>query len=371
MNILLLNWRDLKHPQAGGAEIHYHELCRRLVLRGHRVVLLTTRFRGCSTFDTQDGIEIVRRGHTYTFNFETPFLVPPLLKKYAIDCIIDDVNKIPFFSPKIFGTIPTGVFFHHLFGKTIFDQALYPLALYILFLENRCGWAYKNIPCCTVSKSTTDDLVAHGFNREKITIIENSVDTDLYRPGNPAVKESDLLLYTGRIKRYKNVSIILEAMAALRLKGRTLRLVIAGSGDDEAHLHTRVRDLNLAALVTFAGYVDEAQKIMLYHRAALFINPSFKEGWGITNIEANACGTAVIANDAPGLRDSVQNGVSGILYQENQLADLVCCIKRLLDNAEERRQFEKNGREWSLKFSWDNSALRMEEWLKTCVLKKY
>ena len=98
MNILVLNWRDMKHPEAGGAEVHFQELFRRLVKKGHSVTLLTTRFRGAAREDVQDGIRVCRWGHTYTFNWEAPLLIARLLRKQRFDCIVDDVNKIPFFT---------------------------------------------------------------------------------------------------------------------------------------------------------------------------------------------------------------------------------------------------------------------------------
>ena len=178
MNILLVNWRDTKHPQAGGAEVHYHELFKRLVAKGHTVVLLTTRFPGSERQDVQDGIVVYRWGHTYLFNWEAPRFIPAIVKRHAIDCIIDDVNKIPFFTPLWFPKIPTGVFFHHLFGATIFEVTAWPLAMYIRFLENRIAWTYRRRSLLYGVEEHLFRIVARGFLSEHISIIENSVDID-------------------------------------------------------------------------------------------------------------------------------------------------------------------------------------------------
>ena len=182
-------------------------------------------------------------------------------------------------------------------------------------------------------------------------------------------KEADLLLYVGRFKRYKNVSIVMEAMRRLNAENVPLRLIICGSGDDEAHLRACAHSCGVEKQVTFTGHSEEEEKFDLYHRATLVVNPSIKEGWGITNIEANAAGTAVIANDAPGLTDSVRHGVTGLLYKYNDVDDLVGCIRRLIDDVPLRRSMEQAGRQWAQKFSWDNSAVRMEEWLREKVMK--
>jgi glycosyltransferase involved in cell wall biosynthesis len=368
MNILLINWRDMQHPQAGGAEVHYHEIFRRIVARGHTVYLLTTRFPGSAVVDEQDGICLYRWGQTFLFNWQVPFFIRKLLTMHRIDCIVDDVNKIPFFTPRLFPRIPCGVLFHHLFGKTIFETTTYILAQYIMFLENRITWGYASSPCCTVSKSTSAELVARGFVPSNITIIENSVDTERYLHAQEVPKEHDLLLYVGRLKRYKNVDIVMAAMKLLNTRNIRLRFCICGSGDDEARLRECAKTMGVESQVTFTGYVDEETKIGLYRRAALLVNPSIKEGWGITNVEANASGTAVVANDAPGLSESIQNNVTGLLYKFNDVNDLADCIQKLLTDETLRVRMEKAGQEWVKRFSWDASSLRMEDWLVKTVI---
>jgi glycosyltransferase involved in cell wall biosynthesis len=370
MNILVLNWRDMSHPEAGGAEVHFQELFSRFAKNGHTVILLTTRFKGCAPQITQDGIIVYRWGHTYLFNWEAPFLVRRVMKRHAVDCIIDDVNKLPFFTPAWFPNIPCGVIFHHLFGSTVFSLAFYPLALYVLCMERMSVWAYKKTPCCTVSQSTARELVESGLSRESITIIENSVDTNRYSPDPSVRKEKNLLMYAGRLKKYKNVELVLDAVKAMNGSGRRIRLMIAGAGDDEKDLRLQARRLCIEQSVEFCGYVDETEKISLYRRASVFVNPSRKEGWGITNIEAGACGTAVVANDVPGLRDSVKNGETGLLYRQNDVTDCIRCITEILDNDALREKYETGGRKWALGFSWDESSAKMERWISGVVCAK-
>jgi len=370
MNILVLNWRDMKHPEAGGAEVHFMEIFKRLVGKGHGVTLLTTRFKGSTPEDVQDGIRVCRFGHTYTFNWEAPFLIRSLMRTTKIDCIIDDVNKIPFFTPRWFPSVKCGVFFHHLFGQTIFSLAARPMADYVLFLENMSGWGYRHVPCCTVSKSTASELANKGFDPRNISIIENSVDTDMYTPDPSIQKENDLLLYTGRLKRYKSLDILFDAVKRLSDEGMALRVIIAGSGDDEGYLKSYASKLGIGEKIRFLGYIDETMKIDLYRKAAIFINPSRKEGWGITSIEANACGTAVIANDAPGLRDSVRHEETGLLYKENDPVSLAGCIRQVIDDQRKRSLFEQQGRRWALRFSWDRSAEKVEQWLNQILSAK-
>jgi glycosyltransferase involved in cell wall biosynthesis len=206
--------------------------------------------------------------------------------------------------------------------------------------------------------------VHHGFDRNKITVIENSVDTDTYKPAPGVKKDENLILYAGRLKKYKNVSALLTAVKMLRDSNLSVRLAIAGSGDDEARLRAQTEELGLSEHVQFMGFVDREVQVDLYRRAVVYVNPSLKEGWGITNIEANACGTAVVANDAPGLRDSVIHEKTGLLYRTDNVESMVDAIKSLITTPRKRKQLEKGGREWAQTFSWDSSARKVEEWLK-------
>ncbi|MDR2577688.1 MAG: glycosyltransferase family 4 protein [Chitinispirillales bacterium] len=368
MKILILNWRDMEHPEAGGAEVHFAEIFSRLANNGHAVTLLTTRFKGCEDDTVYRGIEVLRRGNNFVFNWEAPSIIKKLLKTgRSYDCIIDDVNKLPFFSNRRFPSIPCGVFFHHLFGKTVFGLTNPPMALYVYLMEKLCGRGYRKIECCAVSPSTAEELVKIGFDESKLTVIENGIDTGRYCIDKTVKREDDLLIYVGRLKKYKRVDNIFEAMSILEKKGRKLRLAVVGTGDDLPRLKKRARELGVDGRVDFAGFVNEDEKIKLLRKAAIFVNPSEKEGWGITNIEAAACGTPVVANNAPGLRDSVVNNETGLLYNENDVQSLVYSLQKLLDDGGLRKNFAACGRRWAEKFSWDASAQKVEQWLQKIV----
>jgi glycosyltransferase involved in cell wall biosynthesis len=369
MKILVLNWRDMEHPEAGGAEVHFFEIFGRLAEKGHEITLLTTRFKGCEDNITYRGIEVLRRGNNYIFNWEAPSIIKKLLKSgRRYDCIIDDVNKLPFFSNRRFPSVPCGVFFHHLFGKTVFSLTNPPMALYVYLMEKLCGRGYGNIECCAVSPSTAEELVKIGFNKSKLTIIENGIDINRYRPDESVARDDDLLLFVGRLKKYKRVDAILEAMGIIEKKdGRKLRLAVVGTGDDLPRLKKRAKEFGVGGRVDFAGFVNEDEKIKLLRKAAMFVNPSEKEGWGITNIEAAACGMPVVANDAPGLRDSVVNGETGLLYATDDTASLVSSIQKLIADGGLRSRFAASGRLWAEKFSWDASAQKVEMWLQKIV----
>jgi glycosyltransferase involved in cell wall biosynthesis len=108
--------------------------------------------------------------------------------------------------------------------------------------------------------------------------------------------------------------------------------------------------------VEFMGKVTEMQKVGLMQRAWVFVNPSLTEGWGITTIEANACGTPVVASDVPGLRDSVNDPDTGFLVPHGNAGKLAEQIIRLLDDQPLRSKMSKSTLEWAKQFNWDISS---------------
>ncbi|MFA5512579.1 MAG: glycosyltransferase, partial [Candidatus Kapaibacterium sp.] len=95
-----------------------------------------------------------------------------------------------------------------------------------------------------------------------------------------------------------------------------------------------------------------------------------KEGWGITNIEANACGTPVISANVPGLKDSVSVGKSGLLYEYGNINDLAEKIKSVLDNSAYFDELCTGSVEWAKQFSWDKSANDMIESINRAISRK-
>jgi glycosyltransferase involved in cell wall biosynthesis len=89
------------------------------------------------------------------------------------------------------------------------------------------------------------------------------------------------------------------------------------------------------------------------------VNASMKEGWGITNLEANACGVPVVSADSPGLRDSVKSGTSGLLYPFGDTSMLASTIIRVLEDDSMRQQLSEGAISWANQFTWDRSAEQM------------
>jgi glycosyltransferase involved in cell wall biosynthesis len=369
VNLLLLNWLDRENPQAGGAEQHLHETFGRLAAEGWGVTLVASGWRGAPLRRELDGIEVHRVGGRHTYAAGAPSYARDLLAKRGFDLVVEDLNKIPLFAPR-WTTRPVLLLVHHLFGRTAFREASLPVAAATWLLERPIPRVYRGVPTVAVSASTRDDLVRRGLDPARIQVVENGVDTARFVPlGDGARFEEPTVLYLGRLKRYKRVDLLLDAVAALRERDRTpVRLLVAGEGDRRAALERRARRLGLGdEAVRFLGFVPEEEKLRLLQRSWVHVLVSEKEGWGITVLEAAACGTPSVASDAPGLRDSVLDGRTGLLVPHGRVGALADSIRRLLVDAGERGEMGRAARAFAEGLTWERAAARLGSALRDAV----
>ena len=363
MNILVLNWLDPLNPQSGGAEVHLREIFRRLVERGHSVTLLCSAWAESPPLAEIDGIEVHRIAGRYTLSLAVPSYFRRRLKRRRFDLVVEDLNKVPFFSP-LWANAPVALIVHHLFGTTAFREASPPLALATWMLELPVPRIYRHVPTTVVSKSTREDLVRRGMEKHRIEVIPNGVDFKKLTPIPSGDRFPEpTLLYVGRLKQYKRIDLILRALAVLSHRGIKCKLVITGRGSHGLRLKKLSVSLGIGDRVEFLGYVSETDKIELLQKSWIHLLTSPKEGWGIANIEAAACGTPTIASDSPGLRDSVLDGKSGVLVPHGDVEVLAQRIEDLLADEKLRGQMALEARRFAEGFSWDASALSMEQFL--------
>ncbi len=360
-----MNWQDRLNPRAGGAEAHLHEVFGRLAGRGHRVHLLVSGWPGAEPRVTIDGMDVHRAGGRHSFLFAGPRYHNRHFRE-PYDVLVEDLNKVPLFSPR-WSRAPVVLLVHHLFGATAFAEASLPIATGTWLLERPLAREYRGVPVQAVSESTARDLVRRGFDPD-IRVIPNGVDLESYSPDplTPRFAEPTIL-YLGRLKRYKRIDVILRAVAQLTAGGVDVRAIIAGTGDARPGLE-RLRDrLGLAGRVDMPGYVDEDEKRRLFRSAWVHVLTSPKEGWGITVMEAAACGTPTVASDAPGLRDSVVHGETGFLVPHGDVAALAATLRTLVEDAGLRSRLGRNAAERAATFTWERAARDTEQHLLEVV----
>jgi glycosyltransferase involved in cell wall biosynthesis len=367
MNILLVNWQDLANPQAGGAEIHLFEIFSRLASTGHRVRLICSGWPGGASRATIDGIDIRRTGQRNSFALLGRRAVRQAIAAERPDIIVEDVNKLPLFLT--LGTrLPFCAIVPHLFGTTAFEEASWPVASVVWAAERPLPWAYRRAGFHAISESTQCDLVARGVPPSRIRVIHPGVDSRHFTPAPGGRRAATpTFLYVGRLKRYKGISFAIEALALARQRRPDLRLDIAGTGDHRAELEHLASRLGLGRAVVFHGFASEERKIDLMRSAWANVFPSPKEGWGITVIEAAACGTPSLASDSPGLRDSVQPGETGFLVPHGDIESLAARMIELADSPMLVARMGERARRFAESLTWERTAAATERQLRDLI----
>jgi glycosyltransferase involved in cell wall biosynthesis len=353
LRVLVINWRDPKHPQAGGAETYLFEQAKLWMRWGHRVEWLSGGFPGGSSHDEVESIPIRRVGNMFTVYAAVPLTY---LREFRdrFDVILDSSNGIPFFSP-LFSMKPKICIMHHLHREVFKKHLPGWLAMGLVFCEERVvPFVYRNVHFVTVSDDTLREMRRVGIGNPGAGIVRNGVDGTLV-PGEKAAVPT--VLYLGRLKAYKRIDWLIEAFVRVRERLPSAVLQIAGAGDVRQALEERTQQLGLGDAVVFEGFVDENRKRELLQRAWVTVNLSEIEGWGISTIEGNACGTPAIAYDVPGLREAIVHDESGLIVPAG--GDVAGAILAILEDETLRRRLEHGALTRAAKFSWNASAREM------------
>ncbi len=229
MNILWLNWRCWLNPNMGGAEVFTYEVARRWVNKGHTITLFTSKFPGCQSEETLDGVKIVRAGGGLTVQQLAKKYYSKRFKKEKFDVIIDEINTKPFFAPKFASNHEKVVaLIHQLACEYWFYETPFPVN-YIgyHYLENKWLKQYVNIPTVTVSESTRQDLISLGFTN--ISIVPEGLN---FQPLNTLQEKNThpIVAFSGRLKRAKRPDHAVKAFAIVKDKIPDAELWVFGDG---------------------------------------------------------------------------------------------------------------------------------------------
>ncbi len=287
LRILWLNWRCIKHPLAGGAEVYTHEVARRLARQGHEVVLITSRPKGLPREEVIDGYRVVRDGGKYTVYLRARRLYRRLRKGgFKPDVVIDEVNTIPFLTP-LYVEEHVVMLIHQL-CRDCWSRTIHPLTqplgwwlervLHKVYVGNAMNGGLNTV--VTVSESTKQDLIELGHPEGIIRIVPNGLDWSLYGDCTElCVEKEDLVVYVGRVTPYKRLEDALRAWKLIEQEHRHAKLVIAGKADPKylRRLKELARKLELRN-VSFITNVPSKEKKELLARAKALIYTSVREG---------------------------------------------------------------------------------------------
>jgi glycosyltransferase involved in cell wall biosynthesis len=320
------------------------------------VDLVASGWPGASPTAEIDGIRVRRVGGRHSFAWRARRAVRATLAAGHYDVIVEDVNKLPLFLPWL-TALPFCVVVPHLFGTTAFAEASWPVAALVWAAERPIPQVYARVGFHAISQSTRDDLAARGVDPARIEVIYPGIDATWFcpDPGTPRAARPTFL-YVGRLKRYKGVDIALRALALARVRRPDVELEIAGAGDDLPRLVAHAQALGLGDAVRFLGFVSEEDKRRLLRSAWAVVFPSPKEGWGISNVEAAACGTPALASDSPGLRETVRHGETGYLVPHGDAAALAERMVELAANPSLVARLGSDARRFVVPLTWERAA---------------
>ncbi|MCE4601996.1 MAG: glycosyltransferase family 4 protein [Desulfurococcales archaeon] len=366
LRILWLNWRCIRHPRAGGAEVYTHEIARRLASLGHEIVLATSRPQDLPSREEIDGYTIIRKGGSLTV-YPMAAITYTRLKRsgFKPDIVVDEVNTIPFMTP-LYSREPITVLIHQL-CRDCWGLAVHPLL-------SGPGWTLERILhkvyvraamkgrvrlVVTVSDSTRRDLEELGYPRGIIEVVHNGIDPSRYPEDTCKAPKEKLIAYVGRISKYKRLEDLLRAWRIVESRDPEARLIIAGRPDHGYLTHLRYLAARLGlSRASINGEISEREKLDILSRATALAYTSQREGWGRTIIEAGACYTPSIAYRVPGLSEAVVDGVTGVLVDPGDIEGLARSILKLLADQDLSYRMGRAARSRALSFSWDESAKR-------------
>ena len=357
MRLLIIEYRDITHPEAGGAEVILQEVFKRIVAAGHEVDYLCNRHPGAKDEEFIDGIRFIRRGQQPYFNLLAPWVYRSELRKNKYDVIVEGIDKLPFFMPLFQHEVPVLCIVPHLFGTTVFREASLPAGAYVYAHEKLIPRVYRKCLFSVLSQGTRDDLIRRGVSAGNIQVIYSGLSQEQYSaPLEKPASDHPVLLYLGRIKKYKGIELGLQAVQRLRDKYPTIEYQIVGAGDYLDALRGLTEQMGLSRNVTFTGIKRGQEKTELLQRASLLLYTSPKEGWGLSVVEANTCGTPVVASDSPGLRESVVDGKTGFLVPHGDVQELANRIDEMLSDPLLYRRMRGEAIVWGRRFTWERSV---------------
>lgn len=362
MRILILNWRDIKNPKSGGAEILTHEIIKRWVNYGHEVTLFSSFFKGAKSNEIIDGVSIVRKGHPdirfliHSVHFQAYLYYKENNDKF--DVVVDEIHGVPFFTPwyvkkkkVVLVCEVAGDLWIKMFGHFFGSLGRFMEQIYARFI-------YKDISFMTISNSTKEDLIKEGVNHKYITVLPMGLTYPNLETIKTQKEKNPTLIFVGRISKSKGVEDAIRVLSLVLIEGLNINLWIIGDGDKKYldSLKKMAKDLNILDKITFWGFVSQEKKFELMKRAHFLLAPSLKEGWGLIVPEAGLVGTPSIGYSVAGLKDVILNHKTGYLTSINNPDEIAKIVIKGLRDDKEYEKLCKAAKELSLSYDWNNTA---------------
>lgn len=361
MRIAILNWRDLTHPEGGGAERYAQTISAGLAARGHDVTFFCAAHGDAAPVEDLDGYRIVRRGgRTTVYPAALRALRRSARAHGRYDIVVDVQNGLPFWTPLAVDT-PVVSLVHHVHREqwpVVFGPLVARLGW---FLESRVSpLVYRGRDYVTVSGRSRDELIGLGVEADSIRVIHNGTDRAMAlgvpRSAHPTI------VVLGRLVPHKRVELAIDVLARLRHRHPGIEMRIVGDGWWHDRVAAHAKDRGVSDIVHLLGYVDELTKHRELSSAWLALAPSAKEGWGLNVVEAASHGVPTIAHHgAGGLSESIVDGRTGLLVDD--VDGMVEAASALLGDSARREALGEQARLHAKRHTWDAAVDAWDELL--------
>ena len=364
MKILILNWRDVKHPDAGGAELHVQEIASRWARLGHEVTLFCSSFHGSPEQEMIGGVRVCRSGSKYTIYLSSIRKLISTRRSGGFDVIFESINTIPFFSP-LFSKCPVVGQIYSIENRSVLFHEMkwymLPMAAVAYAISSMIPRIYKKCHVTTISQSSKEALVKSGFEEKKVHVAYPGVSSlwmKIVGVDNREFKENrpeTTIVYLGRVKKYKGIQDILRAIPEIKREIPNIKLRIVGRGDFEQDLREIVKSLGIQDYIEFCGFVSEEHKAEILKSSSLYVCTSLDEGgWTIAAVEAMSAGVPVLVSESQ--KDVVNDGKNGVLLASADPKVIAREVVTMLSDKSNWEIYSSNAKQFSKQFTWENTA---------------
>jgi len=269
----------------------------------------------------------------------------PAVYNYTFSPVALFTQNLP--HPFIFGPLST-----HYYPRPLNEKILLPLTSKL-----HKKTIQKTTRIITVTNQVKK-LYTPWVTKEKISTIPFGVDTETFKPTQKTEQQKEFeILYAGSLYALKGIPFLIHAIANVRRNKINVKLTLVGEGAQKASLIALAKTLQVENHVKFEGFVPNSKMPAYYNRCDIFCFPTLGEPFGKAVVEAMACSKPVIATNAGGAAEIIQNGENGILVPPADSEALAAEIARLINDPKKRRMLGKKARETTVeRFSWEKIA---------------
>ena len=343
----------------GGVQIHVAQLARRLLDRGHEVLVLAPGSN--SAVDpwvrvVGAPVRVPYRGTVAPICF-TPASarrVRTALGAFAPDVVHAHEPLTPSTSMQAVraATAPVVATFHANLGRSRLMEVAAPVLRGV----------YRRIDAAIAVSDAAASFLARAIPERAVRVVPNGVDTRPFAAGvrpSEGLPDGRILLWVNRLDPQKGFPIAVAAFERLAARFPDLSFVVAGDGKDRDAVHALAEPIRRRVLLL--GRVPHAEVPAYLASADAFVSPATgQESFGIVLVEAMAAGVPVVATDIAGYREVVRDGIDGLLVRSGDPEVLAEALGRVLEEPDLASRLSAAGRERASGFDWDQVAPRIE-----------